>query len=165
MLPHSMRSKPLLLPRVYLKPRPLVRESKTFLPPSLNTKQQQDRQSNMHTHQHTSNQHTSFFFGAGTGTPAAAAVAADNTWATRWLWAAVVSSGECRASRLATQQITKCQNLLGGGGIDSKYVLLAKLMSMGDIREGVVTVAVAVELLAATGGGILRWGGLSGKYL
>ena len=36
-----------------------------------------------------------------------------------------------------------------GGGIDNKHASLVNLISIGDIREGVVTAAVAVELLAA----------------
>ena len=36
-----------------------------------------------------------------------------------------------------------------GGGIDNKHASLANLIVMGDIRERVVTAAVAFDLLAA----------------
>ena len=54
-----------------------------------------------------------------------------------------------------------------GGGIDSKQESLYNLSSMGDIREGVSTAAVAVELLAAGvegGDGISWWGGVLVKW-
>jgi hypothetical protein len=76
MLPLSstLRSKPLLLPRVASRPGALVAsgKSKTFLPPSFDAKQQQDRQLGMHRHQHTFKTHTfAFFAGAGAGSGAA----------------------------------------------------------------------------------------------